>query len=84
MFCAIWVCGPAAGPNGVEARRLAEGDGQVAPRIGLHEALRRKVEDRPLLLELAEHAADQDVEGNGRQLDHCFACRCECGSNGAG
>ena len=21
MFCAIWVCGPAAGPNGVEARR---------------------------------------------------------------
>ncbi len=76
MFCAIWVCGPAAGPNGVEARRSPEGDRQVAPRIGLDEALRRKVENRPLLFELAEHAADQDVEGNGSELDHfCLPMR---------
>ena len=52
---------------------LAKGDGKVASRIGLDEALRGQIEDRPLLLELSEHAADQDVEGNGNQLDHGLA-----------
>ena len=31
MFCAIWVCGPAAGPNGVEARRWPKATDRSRP-----------------------------------------------------
>ena len=58
------------GPERGRGAAVAEGDGEVASRIGLDEALRGKIEDRPLLLQLAEHAADEDVEGNGSELDH--------------
>ena len=71
MFCAIWSCGPAAGPSG-DWRRGGRGSGTEVSRSAAPcpELPRRQVEDLLLPLVLAQHPPQQRAEGRADQLRH--------------